>query len=80
MLKIAEEKKLYKKLFCAAVDEQNTGIPDNTYDGQISVGCITVGHAKADALYELARIAKPGTIITVATSLKSILYNVCAVH
>ena len=61
MLEIAEQKKVYKKLICAGLEPENaTGIADNTYDAQISIGCITVGHAKPDALKEMARIAKPG--------------------
>jgi predicted TPR repeat methyltransferase len=62
MLKVAEEKDVYGKVFQADMNEPLT-IPDNAYDATICVGTFTYAHVGPEAFQELTRITKPDGVI-----------------
>lgn len=66
MLDVAGEKSIYRNLAEADMT-QPLDIPDNAYDGVLSVGVFTSGHVGPEAIGELARITRPGApmVITV---------------
>lgn len=64
MLDKAETKEVYKKLFHADLSKP-LDIADNAYDAVVSAGTFTYGHVEPSALGELARITKPGGLITI---------------
>ncbi len=58
MLKEAEKKQVYKRLFLADLSKP-LDIADNTYDAVVCTGTFTFGHVDAIAFDELIRITKP---------------------
>ena len=62
MLEEARKKGLYRE-YLQMVMGDPLDIPTNTFDGVISTGTLTVGHAPASSLDELARITRPGGYI-----------------
>jgi ubiquinone/menaquinone biosynthesis C-methylase UbiE len=62
MLEEAKKKNAYKA-FDQMVMGEKLDYADNTFDGVISVGVMTVGHAPASSLDELVRVTKPGGYI-----------------
>lgn len=64
MLDIAEEKGLYKEYLHVDLSKP-LDMADNTYDAVVSAGTFTYGHVKPSAFEELARITKPGGLITI---------------
>lgn len=64
MLKKAAEKNVYTSLGEADLTRP-LDMPENSYDGVISVGVFTLGHVPPQSLEHLARVAKPGAPIVV---------------
>jgi SAM-dependent methyltransferase len=62
MLEEAQSKNVYNA-FDQMVMGEHLDYPDNCFDGVISVGVMTVGHAPANSLDELVRVTKPGGYI-----------------
>ena len=62
MLEEARKKNAYKE-FHRMVMGETLGFPSDSFDGVISVGVMTVGHAPASSLDELVRVTKPGGYI-----------------
>jgi SAM-dependent methyltransferase len=62
MLEEARKKNAYKA-FDRMVMGEKLDYPDDTFDGVISVGVMTVGHAPATSLDELVRVTRPGGYI-----------------
>ena len=62
MLAEARKRRIYRQLRLLRLGGP-LGYPDNAFDGVISVGVMTIGHAPASSLDELVRIAKPGGCI-----------------
>ncbi|MGB3651245.1 MAG: class I SAM-dependent methyltransferase [Rivularia sp. (in: cyanobacteria)] len=58
MLEKAKAKNIYTNLYQKVMGEP-LGFPTNSFDGIISVGTITFGHAPASSFDELVRITKP---------------------
>ena len=59
MLEKAATKKAYTKLYRKVLGKP-LGFPSNTFDGVVSVGVLTYGHAPSSSLDEMIRITKPG--------------------
>lgn len=59
MLKAADKKRIYNKLFHADLTLPLDILPD-TYDALICVGTFTYGHVSCDAFDSLVRIVRPG--------------------
>ena len=70
MLDQARKKGVYKYLHQMVMGE-TLGFPSETFDAVIAVGVLTLGHAPASSLDELARITKPSgyVVFTVRTDL-----------
>lgn len=64
MLEQAGAKGVYRHLSEADMTRP-LDIPDNTYDGVVSVGVFTSGHVGPKAIDELARVARPGAPVVV---------------
>jgi ubiquinone/menaquinone biosynthesis C-methylase UbiE len=64
MLERARDKGVYRHLSEADMTRP-LKIPDNTYDGIVSVGVFTSGHVGPQAIDELARVARPGAPLVV---------------
>jgi SAM-dependent methyltransferase len=58
MLEAAREKNIYDE-FHQMVMGEPLDFPSDSFDAVVSVGVLTVGHAPADSLDELARITRP---------------------
>ncbi len=58
MLEASRKKKIYTE-FHQMVMGEPLGFPSDSFDAVISVGVLTVGHAPAESLDELARITRP---------------------
>ena len=66
LLKIAEEKKLYRRLFHGYMASENCedlGLDANQYDAAICVGVFTIGHVKGKGFDDLVHVVKPGGIV-----------------
>jgi predicted TPR repeat methyltransferase len=63
MLRVADEKSVYDKVFQADMNE-TLRIPDNSYDASICVGTFTYAHVGPEAFAELVRITRPGGFVT----------------
>ena len=64
MLDVAKEKKIYKKMICAALCEEPViEISTGEYDGVISCGTFVVGAARAVGLREVVRHIKSGKYV-----------------
>lgn len=59
MLEAARAKKAYNEFHQMTMGEA-LGFASDSFDGVISVGVLTVGHAPASSLDELIRVTKPG--------------------
>ena len=59
MLEVAREKNAYREFHQMTMGEP-LGFSSDAFDGVISVGVLTVGHAPASALDELIRVTRPG--------------------
>jgi len=59
MLEEARKKNVYRD-FHQMVMGERLDYPDQCFDAVISVGVMTVGHAPASSLDELARVTRPG--------------------
>lgn len=59
MLDVAEEKRVYDKVFRADMNRE-LRLADNSYDATICVGTFTYAHVGPDAFDELVRITRPG--------------------
>jgi ubiquinone/menaquinone biosynthesis C-methylase UbiE len=64
MLEQAAEKSVYRRLSEADLTKP-LDLPDNSYDGVVSVGVFTSGHVGPKAMDELVRVAKPGAPVIV---------------
>jgi ubiquinone/menaquinone biosynthesis C-methylase UbiE len=64
MLEQASEKGVYRQLAEADLTRP-LDLPDNAYDGVVSVGVFTSGHVGPQAIDELARVARPGAPLVV---------------
>lgn len=65
MLDIAKEKNIYNKLICAALCEEPVSeIATGEYDGLISAGLFSPGHAGPGGLKEIVRQVKSGGLIS----------------
>ena len=62
MLEAARRKKVYNELHQMVLGE-TLGFPSDSFDGVISVGVFTLGHAPPNAFDELVRVAKPGGFV-----------------
>ena len=62
MLEEARAKKVYGELHCMTLGEA-LEFPSRRFDGVVSIGVLTQGHAPASALDELVRVTRPGGII-----------------
>jgi SAM-dependent methyltransferase len=59
MLKAAREKHAYQEFHQMALGKP-LGFPSDSFEGVISVGVFTIGHAPASSLDELVRVTSPG--------------------
>ena len=59
MLEEARSKGVYRDLRRMVLGEK-LDFPDDSFDAVVSIGVLTLGHAPARSLYELARVVKPG--------------------
>jgi predicted TPR repeat methyltransferase len=59
MLEQAEKRGVYRRLSEADLTGR-LDLPDDSYDGVVSVGVFTSGHVGPEAIDELARVARPG--------------------
>ena len=62
MLDVAGEKGVYGALHQMVMGE-TLGFESDRFDAIISVGVLTLGHAPASSLDELARVTKPGGVV-----------------
>lgn len=62
MLEEARSKGVYRQLRRMVLGEK-LDFPDDSFDAVVSIGVLTLGHAPARSLYELARVAKPGGFV-----------------
>lgn len=61
MLKEAEKKHVYKKIICAALNDQRIPeIETGEYDALVCGGTMLTGHIRSSALVEMIRIVKIG--------------------
>ena len=72
MLKEARQKNLYTE-FHQMVMGETLGFPSGSFDGVISVGVFTLGHAPFSSFDELIRVTKPGGFIVF--SLRTDMYE-----
>lgn len=64
MLEQARDKGVYRHLAEADLTVR-LDVPDDSYDGVVSVGVFTSGHVGPQAIDELARVARPGAPLVV---------------
>ena len=62
MLDVAGAKNVYGALHQMVMGEP-LGLETDSYDATIGVGVLTLGHAPANSLDELARVTKPGGVV-----------------
>ncbi len=62
MLQEARSKGVYRNLHRMVLGEK-LDFPDNSFDAVLSIGVLTLGHAPARSLYEMARVAKPNGFV-----------------
>ena len=62
MLDVAGEKGVYGALHQMVMGE-TLGFESDRFDAIIGVGVLTLGHAPASSLDELARVTKPGGVV-----------------
>ena len=62
MLEEARSKGVYRDLRRMVLGEK-LDFPDDSFDAVVSIGVLTLGHAPARSLYELARVVKPGGFV-----------------
>lgn len=62
MLDVARDKNVYGAFYQMVMGER-LGFDADSYDATICVGVLTLGHAPANSLDELARVTKPGGIV-----------------
>ena len=64
MLQKLQEKKVYKRSFCAMLGNKNAqihpDIPDGSYDVVLIMGGFAQSHLPINSLYQAARALKPG--------------------
>lgn len=61
MLEIAKNKGVYENFFCEMLEPgKKSKIPNETYDGLITVGTFVPGHLNSDHIPELLRMLKKG--------------------
>ena len=60
MLNVARSKQIYQALYQGNLDSSLTFADPNSFDGIISVGVFTYGHAQPEALNNLFALLKPG--------------------
>ncbi|KAK7469466.1 hypothetical protein BaRGS_00036532, partial [Batillaria attramentaria] len=65
MLHVARQKNVYEKLYCCYLDQNRLPIDDDVYDCAASSGGFGEGHIPVAGLHELARIVKPGGLVSI---------------
>ena len=69
MLKVAESKKIYERIFLSDLTEE-IPMENDIYDGVVSSGTFTHGHVGPSAMVELVRVTKPGGLVTISVNKK----------
>lgn len=65
ILEIAEQKGVYKNLFCVTVGEERMPFGDNEFDALVCCGCIAPAHISPSCFPEWVRIVRPGGSIVI---------------